>query len=87
MNMRRIVLRFLLPVVLLIAPVLNGCGVFTARNPSFRNAETGEDGQTYVLDDLRAIARDASLTEDEKRQAFRDLGIEDEVLMTALLTL
>ncbi|HRX85296.1 MAG TPA: hypothetical protein P5572_09790 [Phycisphaerae bacterium] len=72
---------------LIIAPALGGCGVFSARNPDFRNAETGEDGQIYVLDDLEAIANDTTLTDDEKRQAFRDLGIEDEDLIDALLTL
>lgn len=72
---------------LLLAPALGGCGVFTARNLDFKNAETGEDGQVYVLDDLTKIANDDELTDDEKRQAFRDLGIEDEDLIDALLTL
>ncbi|MCB9849787.1 MAG: hypothetical protein H6817_03700 [Phycisphaerales bacterium] len=64
-----------------------GCGVFTARNPDFDNAETGENGQIYVLDDLEAIAADDTLSEDEKRAAYHDLGIEDEDLIDALLTL
>lgn len=64
-----------------------GCGIFTTRQTNFSNLETGEDGQTYVLDDLRDIAQDAELTDDEKRQAFRDLGILDEDLITALLAL
>lgn len=67
--------------------LLGGCGVFTARKPDFENAETGDDGQIYVLDDLEEIANDPDLTEDEKREAFRDLGIEDEDLIDALLTL
>ena len=64
-----------------------GCGAFTARKGDFANAETGENGQIYVLDDLKAIANDEDLTEDEKRDAFRELGIEDEDLIDALLTL
>lgn len=62
-----------------------GCGLLSFRNPEFDNAETGEDGQTYVLDDLEAIADDPDLTEDEKRDAFAELGIEDEDLIDALL--
>jgi len=64
-----------------------GCGVFTARQVDFDNAETGEDGQVYVLDDLEAIAADPDLSDEEKRDAFRELGIEDEDLMDGLLTL
>ena len=64
-----------------------GCGVLTARQVSFPNAEQGEDGQTFTLDELRDIATDEDLTEAEKRQAFADLGIEDQDLIEALLTL
>lgn len=64
-----------------------GCGVLTARQASFPNAERGEDGQTFTLDELRDIANDGDLTEAEKREAFADLGIEDQDLIEALLTL
>jgi len=85
--MRRNAARFI-PVNLVAgAALIGGCGVLSARNPDFKNAETGEDGQIYVLDDLEDIANDPDLTDDEKREAFRDLGIEDEDLITALLTL
>lgn len=83
LSARRIKLSLIASAVFL----LGGCGVFTARNLDFETAETGEDGQVYVLDDLRDIAQDTDLTEDEKRQAFNDLGIEDEDLITALLEL
>lgn len=62
-----------------------GCGLLSFRNPEFDNAETGEDSQSYVLDDLEAIADDPDLTEEEKRDAFAELGIEDEDLINALL--
>ncbi len=68
-----------------IAPA--GCGVLTYRQPDFPDAETGENGQVYVLDDLEAIANDANLTTDEKIAQFHDLGIEDEDLISALLAL
>ncbi len=62
-----------------------GCGLLAFRNPEFDNAETGEDGQTYVLDDLEAIADDPDLTDEEKRDALADLGVEDPDLIDALL--
>jgi hypothetical protein len=76
--------------IVLLAALLfatSGCGVLTFRRLDFPNAETGEDGQIYVLDDLREIANDPDLSENEKRQAFHDLGIEDEDLIEGLLTL
>jgi len=53
----------------------------------YANRLIGADGQLFSVEDLEAIANDRNLTDDEKRQAFRDLGIEDEELIDALLTL
>jgi len=53
----------------------------------YANRLIGADGQRFTVEDLAAIANDRSLSNDEKRQAFRDLGIEDEKLIDALLTL
>ena len=68
-----------------------GCGILTDRKDQFPNAETGEHGESagedYLLNDLRDIANDEDLDQDEKREAFRDLGIEDEDLIDVLLTL
>jgi hypothetical protein len=64
-----------------------GCGVLSARQVNFPNAERGVDGQTFTLDQLRDIATDNDLNEAEKREAFEDLGIEDQDLIDALLTL
>lgn len=64
--------------------VLAGCrsGV-----TDFPNRLVGAGGQLFTVQDLEAIAGDSGLTDDQKRQAFRDLGIEDEKLISALLTL
>ena len=67
--------------------VLAGCEVLTFRLADFPNAETGEQGQIYLLDDLRDIANDPDLTEEEKRETYAALGIEDEDLVEGLLTL
>lgn len=64
---------------------LGSCG--TSITADFANQIIGADGQPLVLDDLTLIANDASLSVEEKRQAFRDLGIEDEKLIDALLDL
>lgn len=53
----------------------------------YANRLIGAQEQLFSVEDLEAIANDADLTDDEKRQAFRDLGIEDEELIGALLTL
>ena len=63
----------------------SGCG--TSITTAFPNSVIGSDGQPLVLDDLEAIANDPDLSADEKRQAFRDLGILDEELIDALLDL
>ncbi len=64
---------------------LTSCGV--TPQTDFPNRLIGEDGQLFVLEDLEEIANDSRLSEDQKRAAFRDLGIEDEELIDALLEL
>lgn len=64
---------------------LCGCGSFEPI--TFPRQLTGIDGQVITVEDLEAIANDPDLTDDEKRQDFRDLGIEDERLIDALLGL
>ena len=53
----------------------------------FANRLIGADGQTIVLDDIRVIVDDPSLSDDQKRTRLRELGIADETLISALLTL
>lgn len=65
--------------------VVAGCGL--EAKDLFANRLLGAQGQQFVVEDLEAIAHDATLTADEKRQQFRDLGIEDEKLIDALLGL
>ena len=67
------------------ALLLAGCG--TTLQAEFANRLIGADGQTIVLDDIRAIVDDPSLTADQKRTRLRELGIADETLINALLTL
>jgi hypothetical protein len=63
------------------------CGLVPSDSNNLNNPELGDQGESLLLDDLRNIANDPALTEDEKRDAFRALGIEDEDLIDALLTL
>ncbi len=71
--------------IALLLTALAGCG--TGMGTDFPNRLVGADGQHFVLEDLRAIARDPDLSDEQKRQAFRDLGIEEEELIETLLTL
>jgi hypothetical protein len=67
--------------------VVSGCGVLAASKSDFANqAETGE-GRKLFVEDIEAIVLDDLLDQDQQRQALRDLGIEDEDLIDALLTL
>lgn len=77
--------RFLAVFLAVITIALGGCGFSPVTE--FPNALLGADGQPLILDDLKAIADDPDLTVDDKRDTFRDLGIEDEKLIEALLDL
>ena len=72
-----------LAVVALSAFALCGCGV-PART-DFPNALTGPDGEVILFDDVSSILNDLDLSDDEKRDALRVLGLEDERLIDALI--
>ncbi|UCC28902.1 MAG: hypothetical protein JSU86_11950 [Phycisphaerales bacterium] len=73
-------------IVMAVAPLsCNGCG--TAVITEFPNAVSGTGGQPIVLEDIQAIVDNPNLADEEKRSQLRDLGIEDEELIEALLTL
>lgn len=63
------------------------CGCGNAVTIDYPNRLTGADGQLFVLDDLRKIAADDDLSDEQKAEALRELGIEDEKLIAALLEL
>jgi len=62
-----------------------GCG--SAVSPEFSNRLIGASGELVVSEDVATILDDPNLNGDEKRAALRDLGIEDEQLIDALVTL
>lgn len=64
---------------------LAGCG--SGAPTTFTNQLLDTEGQSIVLDDIETIVNDTDLTDDEKRTQLRELGIEDEELIDALLTL
>ncbi len=65
---------------------LSSCGGLSP-DPLEAHREVGVDGQHFTLDELQAIADDDELTDDEKRQRFAEMGIEDADLQDALLNL
>ncbi|MCK4660785.1 MAG: hypothetical protein KAV82_14795 [Phycisphaerae bacterium] len=74
---------FILLFVLLLAST--GCEVLTYQRSDFPEALVGADGQDVVLSDVVEIVDNANLDEEAKREAIRELGIEDEDLIDALL--
>ncbi len=54
---------------------------------SFPHQLLTADGQAIYLDEVQTIVDDPDLSDDEKRQSLRDLGIEDEMLINSLLEL
>ncbi len=70
---------------LMMAALTGGCGAIVS--PPFAARLVGSEGQTFTVNDLESITNDPDLDDDGKRQAFRDLGLEDERLIEALLGL
>lgn len=64
---------------------LAGCG--SGATTTFPRQLVDTDGQPIVLEDVETIVNGTDLTDDEKREQLRELGIEDEELIEALLTL
>jgi hypothetical protein len=64
---------------------LAGCG--SGAPTTFPNQLLDNEEQPILLDDIETIVNDTDLTDDEKREQLRELGIEDEELIDALLTL
>ena len=77
--MRKTIAAFLAGVSVL----LGSCGASVTTG--YANQLIGADGQPLVLDELTQIANDPSLTIEQKRQAFRELGIEDEEVHGVLM--
>lgn len=80
----RLTLRF---VTMICALVFAGCG--SLPQTDFPGALRSTDGQVILLDDVDSIVNDPNpnLDNDDRRQGLRDLGIEDEKLIDALLNL
>ena len=74
-------------VIVIALALLFGGGCGTAILRDYPNRVVGSDGQRIVLDDIQAIVDDATTTDEEKRQQLRELGLEDEMLIDALLGL
>lgn len=67
----------------LLALALCGCGL--SSRTDFPNALTGPGGEVILFDDVSDILNDSGLSDNEKREALRTLGLEDERLIDALI--
>jgi len=66
---------------------LAGCGAVTTTRTEFPSNLRNADGTPIHVEDVRGIVDDENLTNSEKRDALVALGLEDDVLVDALLTL
>ena len=62
-----------------------GCG--SGVSTIFPHQLLAADGHAILLDDVKVIVNNTDLTDDDKRAQLRDLGLDDEKLIDALLTL
>jgi hypothetical protein len=72
------------------AVVLMGCGGLPGcgNSPEIYPTQILQpDGSPLYVEDVQAIINDDTLTDEEKAQQIRDLGIEDEELIRAILGL
>jgi len=69
----------------LVLSVVAGCG--SGAPATFPHQLLAADGHAILLDDVKVIVNNNDLTDDDKRAQLRELGIEDEELIDALLTL
>lgn len=74
-----------LTAAILAAANLAGCGNPVSTN--FPTAIRDADGNVITTEQVREIVDDPDLSEQDQREALRDLGIADEQLITALLEL
>ena len=61
-------------------------GCTSLPSTDFTHCLRDPQGQCILLDDIQLILNDTSKNTDEKRDALRNLGIEDEKLIDALLS-
>ncbi len=64
---------------------LFACGCGAVITTEFPNRLVGADGQDIILEDVETIVNEPNLTDDQRRLQLRELGIEDEALIEALL--
>lgn len=68
-----------------VAFLSSGC---EALNPAtFPNQVIGADGVALSLEDIEAIVQDSTLSDEQRRAGLRELGLQDEALIEALLSL
>ena len=62
-----------------------GCGALPGAAGVCPDRLVDPDGNTLFLDDLQAITEDDSLSDQQKRDRFIELGVEDPDLIDALI--
>ncbi len=62
-----------------------GCGALGTVRTEFPAQFVDSQGQSIPVEDIQAITQDDDLTRDEQIDALRDLGIENEELIIAIV--
>lgn len=64
---------------------MGGCGFNASADINYPAALRDADGNIILLEEVEEIVNDGELTDDEKRTALEELGIEDPDIIDALL--
>ena len=65
--------------------IVGGCGVLTAVRTLFPEHVTDAQGNPLYLEEVREILDDPDLLDDEKFEALRELGLENEKIIDVLV--
>ena len=74
-----------LVVVLALLAAAGGCGALSTARTLFPEHVADARGDPLYLEDLREIIDDADLLDDEKAEALRRLGLENEEIIDAII--
>jgi len=69
----------------LLLVAIGGCGLLTNARTLFPQHVADAQGDPVYVQDLRAIIDDSDLSNEEKADALRDLGLENEEIIETLI--
>ncbi len=64
---------------------LAGCGLFATQRTEFPDQLKNADGEPIFVEDVQDIVQDPNLTDDARRNALNNLGIDNEEFVDAIV--